>query len=263
MPAITFAHGARSAAAAPVRNNRSPLIGRQPSTRNAGPYPRSLRGRRPGLWLNRNRRLVAALLLCVAAGITVHQLTPASEARVRVLSAARDLPAGANISETDFTLLAVIPDGAPAGALTTGAEVRGKQLASPLRKGQIPTNAQLVGPGLLTGTAPATAAVPLRMADPASIQLVSPGQLVNIVLTAGDGPGRKSEVLAASVPVLWTSAQGGKASQWLGTNDSDGLVVVAANPQQSESLAGASTRGKLFFVLVSPPTGAPLGSPES
>jgi len=34
--------------------------------------------------------------------------------------------------------------------------------------------------------------------------------------------------------------------------DSDGLVVVAADPQQAEKLAGASTQGKLFFVLVSP-----------
>ena len=208
-----------------------------------------------GIWLNRNRRLVVALLLCVAAGIAVHQLTPASEQRATVLAAARDLPAGSTLTDSDLKPIEVLPDGVPAGALTSRAGYGGKQLASPLQKGQIPTDAQLLGPGLLTGTAPATAAVPLRMADPASIQLISPGQLVNVVLTAADGlegPGKKSELLAAAVPVLWTSAQGGKASQWLGTNQADGLVVVAANPQQAEILAGASTRGKLFFVLVNP-----------
>lgn len=208
-----------------------------------------------GSWLNRNRRLAVALLLCVAAGIVVHQLTPASEQRATVLAAARDLPAGSTLTDSDLKPLDVLPDGVPAGALTSGTGYGGKQLASPLRKGQIPTDAQLLGPGLLTGTAPATAAVPLRMADPASIQLISPGQWVNVVLTAADGlegPGKKSELLAATVPVLWTSAQGGKASQWLGTNEADGLVVVAANPQQAEILAGASTRGKLFFVLVNP-----------
>jgi hypothetical protein len=102
------------------------------------------------------------------------------------------------------------------------------------------------------------------MADPASIQLVSPGQLVNIVLTAADGlegPSKKSEVLAAAVPVLWTSTQGGKAGQWLGTNEADGLVVVAANPRQAEILAGASTRGKLFFVLVNPGASPALETP--
>jgi pilus assembly protein CpaB len=208
-----------------------------------------------GSWLNRNRRLVVALLLCIAVGIAVHQLTPASEQRATVLTAARDLPAGSSLTISDLKPLEVLPDGVPAGALTSSTGYGGKQLASPLRKGQIPTEAQLLGPGLLTGTAPATAAVPLRMADPASIQLISPGQLVNVVLTASDGiegPGKKSELLAGAVPVLWTSAQGGKASQWLGTNEADGLVVVAANPQQAEILAGASTRGKLFFVLVNP-----------
>nr|WP_231497308.1 RcpC/CpaB family pilus assembly protein [Arthrobacter sp. MA-N2] len=209
--------------------------------------------RRLGSWLNRNRRLIVALLLCIATGMTVHQLTPATEERVTVLAAARDLPAGSSLADSDLVPLEVLPGGAPSGALTSSTGYTGKQLASPLQKGQIPTDAQILGPGLLTGTDPATAAVPLRMADPASIQLVSPGQLVNVVLTATDGlggPGKKSELLAAAVPVLWTSAQGGKASQWLGTKESDGLVVVAANPQQAEILAGASTRGKLFFVLV-------------
>ncbi|MCI0142877.1 flagellar biosynthesis protein FlgA [Arthrobacter bambusae] len=221
-----------------------------------GPPKRQYKHRTFASWLNRNRRLVVALLLCVAVGVAVHQLTPASEQRAIVLAAARDLPAGSSLTDSDLKPLEVLPDGIPAGALTPGTAYRGKQLASPLQKGQIPTDAQILGPGLLTGTAPATAAVPLRMADPASIQLISPGQLVNVVLTAADGfegPGRKSELLAAAVPVLWTSAQGGKAGQWLGTNEADGLVVVAANPQQAEILAGASTRGKLFFVLVSPP----------
>ena len=220
-----------------------------------GAPTRQSRHRSFGSWLNRNCRLVVALLLSVAAGITVHQLTPASEQRATVLAAARDLPAGSTLTDSDLLPLAVLPDGLPAGALTPKTEFRGKQLASPLQKRQIPTDAQLLGPGLLTGTPPATAAVPLRMADPASIQLVSPGQLVNVVLTAADGlegAGKKSELLASAVPVLWTSRQGGKAGQWLGTNEADGLVVVAANPRQAEVLAGASTRGKLFFVLVSP-----------
>jgi len=30
------------------------------------------------------------------------------------------------------------------------------------------------------------------------------------------------------------------------------LMVVAADPPQAEKLAGASTQGKLFFVLVNP-----------
>jgi len=140
----------------------------------------------------------------------------------------------------------------PDGTFADSSGVDGRQLAVPLREGQLLTDAQLVGPGLLTGAPPGSAAVPLRMADPSSIQLVSPGQLVNVVLTSGNGyeQASASKVLATSVPVLWTSGQEGQASQWLAAGDSDGLLVVAATPAQASALAGASTQGKLFFVLV-------------
>lgn len=121
-----------------------------------------------------------------------------------------------------------------------------------LRKGQLFSDTQLVGPGLLAGSPPGSAAVPLRMADPASIQLVSPGQLVNVVMTSGDGYGKAAapRVLASAVPVLWTSAQGGRADPWLDAGETDGLMVVAADRDQARKLAGSSTQGKLFFVLV-------------
>ncbi|MFC9332612.1 Flp pilus assembly protein CpaB [Arthrobacter sp. NPDC057009] len=193
-----------------------------------------------------------ALLLCAAAGIAVHQLTPAPALTVSVLAAARDLPAGANLSGSDLKPVSVPPALVPDGTFAHNPGVTGKQLAAPLRKGQLLTDAQLVGPGLLTGAPPGSAAVPLRMADPSSIQLVSPGQLVNVVLTSGNGyeQASASKVLARSVPVLWTSGQESQGSQWLAAGDSDGLLVVAATPDQAGALAGASTQGKLFFVLV-------------
>ncbi len=156
--------------------------------------------------------------------------------------------------ESDFTSQGVPPDFAITGAVTDVQALVGRQLASPLGRGQVPTESSLLGPGLLTGAPAGAAAVPLRMADPSSIQLLSPGQLVTVVLTAAGSydESRQSQVLAGPVPVLWTSALGGKTGEWLGTNDTEGLVVVAADPQQAEKLAGASTQGKLFFVLVSP-----------
>ncbi|WP_284976433.1 Flp pilus assembly protein CpaB [Arthrobacter sp. efr-133-TYG-104] len=204
-----------------------------------------------GSWLGRNRRLTVALLLCLAAGLAVQQLTPEPPQRVSVVVAARDLPVGTSLTGNDFTTIGVPTDVALAGALQDAKPLVGRQLAAPLRRGQIPSESVLLGPGLLTGAPAGTSAVPLRMADPSSIQLLSPGQLVTVVLTA-DGSyaeSRKSEVLAGPVPVLWTSAQGGKPGEWLGTSDTDGLVVVAADPLQAEKLAGASTQGKLFFVL--------------
>ncbi|MBT2537177.1 flagellar biosynthesis protein FlgA [Arthrobacter sp. ISL-69] len=211
--------------------------------------------RRLAALLNRNRRLAVALLLCAAAGIAVQQLTPAPAHTVTAMASARDLPVGATLSGNEVVAIRVPPGMIPAGAFTDTAAIQGKQLAAPLRKGQLISDTQLLGPGLLAGTAPGSAAVPLRMADPSSIQLVAPGQLVNIVMTNGTdyGQAAESEVLAASVPVLWTSGQGGQTGQWLGTAETEGLMVVAADPDQARRLAGASTQGKLFFVLVGAP----------
>lgn len=162
------------------------------------------------------------------------------------------------MTATDLTATKIPPGMLTAGSMSDTSDAMGKQLAAPLRTGQLVTDSLLLGPGLLTGTPPGSAAVPLRMADPSSIQLVSPGQLVNVVLTGANGYDQQSasEVLASSVPVLWTSGQGGKSGQWLSTGETDGLIVVAAAPEQAARLAGASTQGKLFFVLVGPEGGA-------
>lgn len=214
-----------------------------------------------GAWLSRNRRLAVALLLCLSAAITVNQLTPAPADSVTALAAARDLPAGAAMTISDLEEIQIPPRLMTSGAPQKSADVEGKQLAAPLRKGQLLTDSQLLGPGLLTGTPPGSAAVPLRMADPSSIQLVSPGQLVNVVLTGANGYDQRSppEELASAVPVLWTSAQGGRTGEWLGTSETEGLIVVAADSEQAARLAGASTHGKLFFVLVGPLSAQPTG----
>lgn len=241
-----------------LKNATSRRSGRRPL---APPAASRRRGQRLAGWLGRNRRLAAALLLCLAAGITVHQLTPPPAYTVTVFAAARDLPAGSSLAVQDLQETHIPPDLMADGAVRNGSEAAGKQLAAPLRKGQLVTDAQLLGPGLLAGTPPGSAAVPLRMADPSSIQLVSPGQLVNVVLTGANTHDQQSpyEVLASAVPVLWTSGQGGKTGQWLGTGETDGLIVVAASPGQAARLAGASTQGKLFFVLVGPQTAEAAG----
>ncbi|QDY90462.1 flagellar biosynthesis protein FlgA [Arthrobacter sp. UKPF54-2] len=207
--------------------------------------------RRASRWLRRNRRLVVALLLCVAAGLAVQQLTPAPAATSSAWAAARDLPAGQVLAASDLAVVQVPPGLLPGGALDPAA-LEGKQLAVALRKGQLLADSLLVGPGMLAGSPPGAAAVPLRMADPASVQLVAPGQLINVVMTGGGDleQAAPAQLLATAVPVLWTSARGGRTGQWLDTAETDGLMVVAADPEQARRLAGASTQGKLFFVLV-------------
>ena len=55
-----------------------------------------------------------ALLLCIAAGLTVQQLTPAPAYTVSAFAASRDLPAGQTLGGDDLTVLN-IPQGLGAG----------------------------------------------------------------------------------------------------------------------------------------------------
>lgn len=203
-------------------------------------------------WLVRNRRLAAALLLCIAAGLAVQQLTPEPAASVPVVAAVRDLPAGQVLAADDVRVVAAPAVLVPDGSFRNESGLLGQQLAVAVRRGQLMTDTHLLGPGLLAGSLPGSAAVPLRMADASSVRLLSPGQLVNIIVTRGNGLDEpaESQVLAAAVPVLWTSGDGGAADHWLGSTGTDGLVVVAAAGDQAKVLAGASTQGNLFFVLV-------------
>ncbi|MCG2621737.1 Flp pilus assembly protein CpaB [Arthrobacter sp. I2-34] len=202
--------------------------------------------------VRRNRRLFAALLLCAAAGLTVQAFVPAPAASVPVVVAAADLPAGTVLTDAQLTEQRYPATTGPPGSAASPAGLVGRRLASALRAGSPVLDTSLVGPGLLTGRPPGTAAVPVRPADPSTVQLVSPGQLVDIVLSSGNGIEQpvSSTVLARSVPVLW-KADGGTADPGLlGSTSAEGLVVVAASPAEAAALAGSSSRGQVVLVLV-------------
>ena len=128
----------------------------------------------------------------------------------------------------------------------------GRQVSGPVRRGEVMTDAALLGDELLIGAPPGSQAVPLRLADPSTVRLLRQGQLVNVVLSSSaglDGP-TSNDVLARSVPVLWTPDLAASSGGLLPSQETDGLVVVAATAEQASLLAGASARGKVFLVLV-------------
>ncbi len=216
------------------------------------PPPRAARLPRAHRALIRHRRLLAAVLLCAAAGTCVEALLPRGEPRTEVVSAAADLRAGKVLTGADLELLALPAGAAPPGAATSTASLVGQRLSAPLRRGDVLTDTRLVGPGLLTGTAPGTVAVPLRPADASTVGLVAAGQQVDVVVSTGNGyeTGAESTVLARSLTVLFASPADESASGWPGPSaSSSGLVVVAASPADAAALAGSSTTGQVHLVL--------------
>ncbi len=202
--------------------------------------------------LLRHRRLLAAVLLCAAAGTCVEAFLPRGEPGTQVITAASDLAAGTVLAAADLKILGLPSAAVPPGAQTRREALLGQRLAAPLRRGDVLTDTRLVGPGLLTGTAPGTVAVPLRPADPATVRLVGAGQRVDVVVSTGNGyeTASASEVIARNLAVLWTSPPGeDPSSAWSASPAEAGLVVVAASAGDAAALAGSSTAGSVHLVL--------------
>lgn len=200
--------------------------------------------------LHRHRRLLACLLFSAAAGVAVEAVVGEDYATIDVVSASRDLAAGTVLTAADLRTVRLPEEAAVGGAFERPDQVIGQQLATPLSAGfPVPATA-LMGDGLLTGAKPGTVAVPLRPADPGTVGLLAPGQLVDVVLSTGNGydVAADSTVLARAVPVLWT-APGGSAGSWPGEVDDGGLVVVAAPAEAAATLAGSSSSGDVHLIL--------------
>ncbi|WP_299166172.1 Flp pilus assembly protein CpaB [uncultured Arthrobacter sp.] len=203
----------------------------------------------------RKRRLLAAGVLCIAAGVTVEALLPAEPATVPVVAASADLPVGTVLTADQLAIVRLPEAAVPEHSFPSPELVAGQQLATPVYAGDVLAQNFLVGAGLLAGSPEGTVAVPLRPADASTVQLLSPGQRVDVVLSTGNGfeVSAKNTILARGVPVLWTSEEAGAGPFSAPSGTEDGLVVVAANPDEAAALAGASSTGQVHLVLTAAP----------
>jgi pilus assembly protein CpaB len=193
------------------------------------------------------RRLIAALCAGIAVLATAAAVTPPSPRTVAVWAAARDLSGGSPLGPRDLRALALPAASVPDGALRTGAQVVGRLLAAPVRRGEPITDVRLLGQSLLTALPePGLVAVPIRVADgSAAAALVQAGDVVDVLAVAdptGGGTGRPMTV-AAGVRVLAVPARTSAAG------DGGGLVVVAVDRAQAATLARASAGSRLSLAL--------------
>ncbi|MDN6202396.1 MAG: SAF domain-containing protein, partial [Micrococcaceae bacterium] len=136
--------------------------------------------------LARYRRPLVAALAALTVAVSLSALAPEHTETSAVVVAARDLPSGAVLDATSVRIVELAREALPPGVLDDVEAVTGEQLAFPAASGSPLASAMLVGPGLLTGTASGTVAVPVRPSDPETIGLLSPGQLVDVVLSEGN-----------------------------------------------------------------------------
>lgn len=207
----------------------------------------------------RRRRPIAAVLAGLAVACVL--LAVRSPDGVEVLAAARDLPGG-RLAAADVVVVRLPPDAVPAGAYAPGSPVSGRVLAGPLRRGELLTDARLLGPGLfrqtLTGQAsgdpvdggpaavseapavsPGLVATPVRMADPDAARLLSPGDVIDVLAAFEDGP-FQARAVAQEVRVI---------ARPPGRTDGGALLVLATTPAQAAQLAQAQAQGRLSMTI--------------
>lgn len=191
----------------------------------------------------RRRRLLAALLTCVAvgAGLSVASAPPVETEPVLV--AARDLPAGVALSPDDVVSVEFRPGTVPGDAIGEAGGLVGRLLAAPVRSGEPITTVRLVGADL-AATQPGRQAVPLRLPDPGMVALLEVGDLVDLI--AADPEDGAVSTVASGVPVLALPAddEGGTAAT---SGLPGGLVVVGLTPAEVAPVASAALRSFLTY----------------
>ncbi|MEU8342091.1 Flp pilus assembly protein CpaB [Actinomadura meyerae] len=195
----------------------------------------------------RLRRPAAALLAAAAAGLALVALRPGPPPSVRVLAAARDLPAGTTLTASDVRPVALPPSAVPSGALHRAAA--GRTLAGPMRRGEPLTDARVLDDALLDGYGPGTVATPVRVADPGAVRLVHPGDRIDVLTrpapeasTASaerppDAPADPrwgtAKIVVSDVPVIAAPPADDTGAQ------EGALIVLATSRPQALALAGA------------------------
>ena len=201
----------------------------------------TLRRRGPGL-----RRLLSAGLVAAALAVGLSALAPAAPGTRPVVVATRDLPAGHRIAPGDVAVTRWPGGvGGTAGAMASADEVVGRTLAGPLARSTVVSDAQLLGPGLLTGLPPGLRAVPVQLAQPGAAGLVRRGDRVDLISTTARG------VVADDVTVLADPSTGPGAD-----GEPAAVLVIAVTPGQALDLARAGPAGALM-VAVHPHDGPP------
>jgi len=195
-------------------------------------------------WVLRHRRGLAAVLLGVATVAALRTLAPAPPDQVELLVAATDLSAGTQVSADDVTTVAVPSDAVPEGAHGR-AEVVGRTLAGPLRRGEPVTDAGLVVEGMLAGY-PGLVALPVRIPDPDAVEMLRAGDRIDLVAT---DPASGAATQVASGAHVITVPRTGSSTPTAGQALPGRLVVLAVTPTAARNIAGAATTRYLSVMI--------------
>jgi flagella basal body P-ring formation protein FlgA len=173
------------------------------------------------------RRVVAGGLVVLAA-VAALRSNPEGD-RMDVVVAARDLSPGTALTPDDVRLekrlAATVPDGSQADL----GVVVGSTLAGPTRRGEVLPDARIV---------------PLHLADSALVDLVRPGDVVDVLAASDTDSHTAPRLVATNAVVVLVSAK-----QKLQAADNDRLVLVALPTGVAHAVAGATLAQAVTLTL--------------
>jgi len=180
-------------------------------------------------------RRVAAAALVLLAGVAALRPDP-GDARTDVVVATHDLSPGITLTADDIRVESRSAATLPDGYQHATTQIVGATLAGPARRGEILTDVRVLGSRLTGLTAgPDARVVPLHLADAAVLDLIRPGDVVDVLGAVSAEPDAQPRVVAADAIVVLVSAE----QKAVGAGD-DRVVLVALPASAANSLAGAT-----------------------
>jgi Flp pilus assembly protein CpaB len=206
---------------------------------NPSPVSRLAQVLRPDWTRTAAARRWAAGALVVLAGVVALRPDPADDL-IEIVVAARDLAPGVALTASDLRVESHSATTIPDGSRSDPATLVGSTLAGPARRGEVLTDVRLLGPRLAEATAgPNARVVPLRLADAALLDLIHPGDVVDVLAADSTSPGGSADeqprVVATNAVVVLVSERLTSP----GRGD-DRVVLVALPAHTANEVAGAS-----------------------
>ncbi|GAA1007738.1 hypothetical protein GCM10009551_088320 [Nocardiopsis tropica] len=190
---------------------------------------------RPGWARTLAARRAAAALLAVLALVLAVTTEPRGP-RAEVLTAARELGPGGKLTADDVRLTTVPAELAPQDALLAADEAVGRSVTGPVGVGEILTDRRVLTDRTAGQIRPGARLVPVALQDSATMDLLRPGDVVDVVAQrkprAGDQDDGAPLVLARSATVAVAAAAQGPRQQartaMLAMSESEAHAVAAA-----------------------------------
>ena len=202
---------------------------------NPSPLHRLSRALRPDWARTTAARRVLAAALVVLASVAALRDDPGGR-QTDVLVAGRDLTPGTQLTAADVVVEKRNADVVPDGSVADLDATAGATLAGPVRRGEVLTDVRLLSPHLAGAAAgPDARIVPLTLADAAVLDLLRPGDVLDVVAAAPEADTEPRLIATGAIVVLVSAETTGLVG-----GSGNRVVLVALPATAARTVAAAA-----------------------